>query len=440
MFDKIKDNIELTLGGLIVLVVILLFASYRYYIVLVYPQWAVVELVLVLLLVGYHYYLKARIGKGLVINPILRILNVVFVLALCILDVCVVFMVMAVGVFSVKALEICGILLNFAIPVVGLYAIYQKNRHTHYGFIGAKDYAIVLRPFSLDETDEIRECYNELKEYHKNKYPKSVLFRIGDPKTVPMFQSGISDVFLSNAQWKREVSYYAKTSRYIYIIVGPTDGLIWEILAHTQHLDKCYFCLLKKEYATSIVKHIPSGHSSSAFFQALTNIPVSADNPVLFNIRNGNISFYWSIYDQMELIGSFETIVYSETNTTHDDLFSADDRSFLFKTYRSFTIVASVFIKNVSHTSFLIGKIGLISVVEVFLKTIFGYGLIVVCPLLALFSIYLFVDELVNGSEWGQYIAMFIGTLIGIGIGFHFIDESKEGIAEMKSTLKKIKE
>ena len=93
-------------------------------------------------------------------------------------------------------------------------------------------YVLFLRAFKDDENLSYK-----FKNLESNL--DTPLIKVGDPSNSE--ESNINEHLLPLSNWKFFLKYYMTRARALAIIVGSTDGLLWEVIQNIEALQKCVF-------------------------------------------------------------------------------------------------------------------------------------------------------------------------------------------------------
>lgn len=131
-------------------------------------------------------------------------------------------------------------LLYFIIPGLPLaffpiYTIEYVFSHIKLFLFDKKRYILVLRSFTYDDSD------SDILSYLSTL--SIPVMKIGDPKT-PLPKGEQMSLYLpTNEGWKKHLNYYIEKAKYVFAILGATDGLFWELFYHLDQKDKFIYCI-----------------------------------------------------------------------------------------------------------------------------------------------------------------------------------------------------
>ena len=133
--------------------------------------------------------------------------------------------------------------LCFAAYVIIQLIRYKKDllmeiRHLHFLNIDASvSYILYLRSFDSDKEHKIH--LREIENFADSKR----VYAIGNPKTLKQsLNSNFHIFYLPNTNWQEAVDNLSEKAEYIFINVGITEGILWEIASHQKWSKKTIYC------------------------------------------------------------------------------------------------------------------------------------------------------------------------------------------------------
>lgn len=167
-------------------------------------------------------------------------------------------------------------------------------------------YLLFLRCFTFDDDtlydDILYRISLSIGHYYK-------ILQVGNPKNVIKGNDSCITLYLPSIDWQKEVSHYVDSSSIIFLVINNTNGVLWEMLNHHQHINKFIFYVPENIEMESIIEN------------EIFKKEVEANNPLAILINNNRAllnNHYFYFYDGILYSNEniFKTIVsYFELNS-----------------------------------------------------------------------------------------------------------------------------
>ena len=99
-------------------------------------------------------------------------------------------------------------------------------------------YLLFLRCFTFDDDmlydDILYRISLSIGNYYK-------ILQVGNPQNVIKGNDSCITLYLPSIEWQKEVSHYVDSSSIIFLVINNTNGVLWEMLNHHQHINKFIF-------------------------------------------------------------------------------------------------------------------------------------------------------------------------------------------------------
>ena len=163
-----------------------------------------------------------------------------------------------------------NIIIWIVLVIITITLLFQQSIYIYSG----KNYLLYLRPFSFDESENI------IKPLFENKD----VLKIGNPSKL---SSGVigEELFLPMRSWKRNVRYYLSRSSLVFLVLGDTDGSMWEAFENTDYIDKTIFYLRDMDTAKKIILKCKKKYPKSVVFECIEKIIKKDINDCCFYIK-----------------------------------------------------------------------------------------------------------------------------------------------------------
>ena len=181
---------------------------------------------------------------------------------------------------------------------------FVEIRHLHFLNIDSSlPYILYLRSFDTDKKYTFR--LRELEKFANNKR----VYAIGNPKTLKQsLNSNFHIFYLPNTNWQKAVGNLSEKAEYIFINVGITEGVLWEIASHQQWSNKTIYCADSYEQLSSFIKKaiatdiIPKEFIESVIKTDYYQTHASSKNTMYFTVIKNYCLFVDSLSDFQILI------------------------------------------------------------------------------------------------------------------------------------------
>ena len=148
---------------------------------------------------------------------------------------------------------------------------------------------LYLRSFKIDHSELDEENWSEIlrfgNDYHYN------FIKVGNPNSIFEMDS----YYLPTTHWKYHVNKLIRSHKVVYVVLGKTPGLAWEVMEHEEFWPKYIFYVPDKSTLDYWI-----GLSTSNAHTTLTNILREIqmkDKGVAFYVENNTPYYSESIYN-----------------------------------------------------------------------------------------------------------------------------------------------
>ena len=95
-------------------------------------------------------------------------------------------------------------------------------------------YVLFLRPFAYDKNLDDYECLQKIR----NAVSSHIILRVGNPNSIFSFRIGVETYFLPTIDWKSELQELIEHSRQVIVVLGSSEGVLWEVFNNIEHSHK----------------------------------------------------------------------------------------------------------------------------------------------------------------------------------------------------------
>ena len=147
---------------------------------------------------------------------------------------------------------------------------------------------LYLRSFEVDNSALSEKCLVEIDEFRrKNNYN---FIKVGNPNSIFEMDS----YYLPTTNWKFHVDKLIRSHKMIFVILGKTQGLAWEVIKHEEYWPKYVFYVPDKAILDYWIKLM--GHEGNKKLSTILNDIEIKNNGVAFYIENNTAFYSESIY------------------------------------------------------------------------------------------------------------------------------------------------
>ena len=171
---------------------------------------------------------------------------------------------------------------EFVLSYLGYKYIKDLPNQTLFYFRKAQT-VLYLRSFEVDNSALSEKCLVEIDEFRrKNNYN---FIKVGNPNSIFEMDS----YYLPTTNWKFHVDKLIRSHKMIFVILGKTQGLAWEVIKHEEYWPKYVFYVPDKAILDYWIKLMD--HEGNKKLSTILNDIEIKNNGVAFYIEN-NIAFY----------------------------------------------------------------------------------------------------------------------------------------------------
>lgn len=148
-----------------------------------------------------------------------------------------------------------------------LYIVYVFCKNNTFFIYSPERYVLYLRSFKFDGSDF--EIEDEIRNIHRNYsvfYDECDVLTIANPKTFLSRSIGHT-FYLPASNWKLFVTYYLERAEKVILVMGDTDGIMWEILHHVNYLYKFILIIPDREKSLEIIHNLEADSPARKFLQ-----------------------------------------------------------------------------------------------------------------------------------------------------------------------------
>lgn len=171
---------------------------------------------------------------------------------------------------------------EFVLSYLGYKYIKDLPKQTLFYFRKAQT-VLYLRSFEVDNSALSEKCLVEIDEFRrKNNYN---FIKVGNPNSIFEMDS----YYLPTTNWKFHVDKLIRSHKMIFVILGKTQGLAWEVIKHEEYWPKYVFYVPDKAILDYWIKLMD--HEGNKKLSTILNDIEVKNNGVAFYIEN-NVAFY----------------------------------------------------------------------------------------------------------------------------------------------------
>lgn len=125
-----------------------------------------------------------------------------------------------------------------------IWFIISMGENIKYSFIKEKEenkrFVLFLRCFKFDKNNIYEDIIFNLSSVFKKEYN---ILQIGNPKNILKGFHMCDTYYLPSTDWQKAVKKYIQNASIIFIVLDETNGVLWEMLHHTDEKDKYLYYL-----------------------------------------------------------------------------------------------------------------------------------------------------------------------------------------------------
>ena len=155
-------------------------------------------------------------------------------------------------------------------------------------------YILFLRPFGYDKNLDDYECLQKIR----SAVSGCTILRVGNPNKLFSFRIGVVTYFLPTVDWQSELKELIEHAKEVVIVLGSTEGVLWEVFNNIEHADKYIYYIdntddleyiLNAKYCydfkdTFIVKFLSS-------LSSMNIEDISPEKHCAFTVSDGSVYF-----------------------------------------------------------------------------------------------------------------------------------------------------
>lgn len=180
--------------------------------------------------------------------------------------------------YVIVAYVIC----EFSVLFLGYKYIKELPKQTLFYFRKART-ILYLRSFDIDNSLLSEKCISEIEKFRR-QYNYNFI-KVGNPNSI--FE--IDSYYLPTTNWKYHVDKLIRSHKLIFVVLGKTPGLTWEVIKHEEYWPKYVFYVPDKTTLDYWIK-LTNNEGNIIFANTLSNIELK-NNGIAFCIEN-NIPYY----------------------------------------------------------------------------------------------------------------------------------------------------
>lgn len=174
------------------------------------------------------------------------------------------------------------VICEFSALFLGYKYIKELPKQTLFYFRKART-ILYLRSFEIDNSLLSEKCISEIEKFRR-QYNYNFI-KVGNPNSI--FE--IDSYYLPTTNWKYHVDKLIRSHKLIFVVLGKTPGLAWEVIKHEEYWSKYVFYVPDKTTLDYWIKLTNNERNTK-----LSNIPSNIElknNGIAFCIEN-NIPYY----------------------------------------------------------------------------------------------------------------------------------------------------
>lgn len=176
---------------------------------------------------------------------------------------------------------------EFSVLFLGYKYIKELPKQTMFYFRKART-ILYLRSFEIDYSLLSEKCIAEIKEFGR-QYNYNFI-KVGNPNSIFEMDS----YYLPTTNWKFHVDELIRSHKMIFVILGKTQGLAWEVIKHEEYWPKYVFYVPDKATLDYWIK-LTDYEGNKKLSTVLNNIEIK-NNGAAFYIENNTAFYSESIY------------------------------------------------------------------------------------------------------------------------------------------------
>jgi hypothetical protein len=197
--------------------------------------------------------------------------------------------------YAISSYLICGLFIAF-----GAYNYIKRLRKQKMFYIRKARTILYLRSFEIDNSLLNERCMIDIQEFTESCNYN--LIKVGNPNSI--FE--MNSYYLPTTNWKYHVNNLIRSHKMVFVVLGKTQGLAWEVIRHQEYWAKYVFYVPDKTTLDYWIK-LTSDDGNIKLSNILSKIELENEG-VAFCIEN-NISYYsesicdvvfaheWGIYE-----------------------------------------------------------------------------------------------------------------------------------------------
>lgn len=265
---------------------------------------------------------------------------------------------------------------------------------------------LFLRTFSFDNKYQYIE--HKIKSIAVNRD----VLTIGNPKTIFRKTLG-KTLYLPSVNWKKWLDYYILKSTNVILVVDNSEGVLWEMFEHIEHINKYIFIVPDKSLLKEILNNSSVSIEKNNVLQKYLHdvMEKSTDEQFVFSIQNGNI--------KISSIKKLETHILHRTKKVACD--NSLENTVTIK-YDKLARMRENIISVIQNIGFFFGDVieflvGIYDDISDFFSKKWFLLMGILCVTGGFFTIIMML--LINGGTIAQYICGIIlgGGVIALGVG-----------------------
>lgn len=174
------------------------------------------------------------------------------------------------------------VICEFSALFLGYKYIKELPKQTLFYFRKART-ILYLRSFEIDNSLLSEKCISEIEKFRR-QYNYNFI-KVGNPNSI--FE--IDSYYLPTTNWKYHVDKLIRSHKLIFVVLGKTPSLAWEVIKHEEYWPKYVFYVPDKAILDYWIKLMD--HEGNKKLSTILNDIEIKNNGVAFYIEN-NVAFY----------------------------------------------------------------------------------------------------------------------------------------------------
>lgn len=174
------------------------------------------------------------------------------------------------------------VICEFSALFLGYKYIKELPKQTLFYFRKART-ILYLRSFEIDNSLLSEKCISEIEKFRR-QYNYNFI-KVGNPNSI--FE--IDSYYLPTTNWKYHVDKLIRSHKLIFVVLGKTPGLAWEVIKHEEYWSKYVFYVPDKTTLDYWIK-LTNNEGNTKLSNILSDIELK-NNGIAFCIEN-NIPYY----------------------------------------------------------------------------------------------------------------------------------------------------